>query len=108
MGQSVRTKSSTTSFPVDGLNGSTGLPSRFSADALGTVCGTLGSAANPQNKTATQIIMRIGICKEYITAGNASCKQPQFYTLRRNPPFQLAGAQLPFEPHDPAVTNTAV
>src|SRR5258707_14469513 len=82
MGQSVRIKSSTTSFPVEGLNGSTSLPSRFSADVLRTVCGTLGSAANPQNKNAMQIILSIGICKEYITAGNPSCKRPQFYTLR--------------------------
>src|SRR5260370_9858758 len=82
MGQSVRIKSRTPSFPVEGLNGSTSLPSRFSADALRTVCGTVGRAANPQNKNAMQIILSIGICEGYMTARNAPCKQPQFYTLR--------------------------
>src|ERR1700693_1882649 len=82
MGQSVRTKSSTTTRPLPEANGSTVLPSRFSADALSTVCGTLGGAANPQNKNAMQIILSIGICEGYMTARNAPCKQPQFYTLR--------------------------
>src|SRR6266478_7157805 len=69
MGQSVRTKNSTTILPADDLNGSTVLPSKFSAKALCIVCGTRSGAPNPEHKNITQIIPSTGICERYMAAG---------------------------------------
>src|ERR1700746_3918755 len=67
MGQSVRTKNSTTILPSDDLKGSTVLPSRSSAKACGGVCG----APNPQINNMTQTILSTGICAKYMAAGNS-------------------------------------
>src|SRR6202030_407112 len=66
MGQSVRTKNSTTILPSDDLKGSTVLPSRSSAQARCAVCG----APNRQIKNMTQIILSTDICEKYMAAGN--------------------------------------
>src|ERR1700739_2076418 len=66
MGQSVRTKNSTTILPSDDLKGSTALPSRSSAKARCDICG----APNRQIKNMTQIILSTDICEKYMAAGN--------------------------------------
>src|SRR6266404_644349 len=98
MGQSVRTKSNTTTLPSDELKGSKALPSRFSAPAPCSVCGTRGCAPTMQNKNIAQIILRAGICERYMAAGNPPCKQLQFYTLRTNTPIAVCRRAIPI-PH---------